>query len=162
MAETNLRIVIRINKEFSRIRLASSSLRQLVKSVCKRFAPKRKRGTFFEINITITDDRKMAAINFEFLRRRTSTDVLSFELSDKNEEKRTFELVVNGRKAMREAKKRGHAVAAELSLYIVHGLLHQFGFDDSSRQKAKKMHEMEDRILREHGFDAVYYKSSIE
>jgi probable rRNA maturation factor len=86
---------------------------------------------------------------------------LSFDLSDERSRTaaKTFELVVNGERAAKEASARGHSTEAEMALYIVHGLLHNFGFDDSTKVKAKKMHETEDEILREFGYGLIYNKS---
>ena len=61
--------------------------------------------------------------------------------------------------AVKEAKLRGHSSEAELALYITHGLLHNLGFDDSQRTKAKKMHKTEDEILQQLGFGLVYNKN---
>lgn len=70
-----------------------------------------------------------------------------------------FELVVNGERAAKEANVRGHSGEAELALYVVHGLLHNLGFDDSTKADTKKMHETEDEILQELGYGLVYNKS---
>ena len=67
-----------------------------------------------------------------------------------------FELVVNGEMAVRQAKLRGHSGEAELALYVTHGLLHNLGFDDSTQNRAKKMHDTEDEILEQVGYGAVY------
>jgi len=60
--------------------------------------------------------------------------------------------------AVREANLRGHSSEAELALYITHGLLHNFGFDDSTPGKARKMHNVEDEILQQLGYGLVYNK----
>ena len=61
--------------------------------------------------------------------------------------------------AVRQANQRGHSSEAELALYITHGLLHNLGFDDSTKKQARKMHETEDKILQEFGYGIVYNKS---
>ena len=72
-----------------------------------------------------------------------------------------FELVVNGEMAVRQAKQRGHSGEAELALYVTHGLLHNLGFDDSTKKKAQKMHRAEDEILQQFGYGLVYNKNII-
>ncbi len=62
--------------------------------------------------------------------------------------------------ALRQADLRGHSSQAELALYITHGLLHNLGFDDSTEDKAKKMHDMEDKILQQLGYGLVYNKNT--
>ena len=88
------------------------------------------------------------------------TDCLSFDLSEHKDKRRWFELVVNGERAKSEAAKRGHSAQAELALYVVHGLLHNLGFNDCSAAQAKKMHLLEDEILRRYGFGSVYDKKA--
>ncbi len=61
--------------------------------------------------------------------------------------------------AVREAVLRSHSSKAELALYVTHGLLHNVGFDDSTKEKAKKMHDAEDEILQQLGYGSVYKKS---
>jgi probable rRNA maturation factor len=58
--------------------------------------------------------------------------------------------------AVKQANMRGHSSEAELALYITHGLLHNFGFDDSTQKQAEKMHNIEDQILQQLGYGPVY------
>ena len=62
--------------------------------------------------------------------------------------------------AVRQASLRGHSSEAELALYITHGLLHKLGFDDSTKGRAKKMHDIENEILQQLGYGLVYNKST--
>jgi probable rRNA maturation factor len=106
------------------------------------------------VNIEIADDKRIVEVNKEFLKRSSITDVISFDVSDA--EDKIFDIIVNAQLAKRQAKLREHSYEAELVLYILHGLLHQLGFDDLSSGKAKKMHAMEDEILSKSGFGVVY------
>jgi probable rRNA maturation factor len=67
-----------------------------------------------------------------------------------------FELVLNGQKATKEAKLRGHSAEAEVALYVIHGLLHNLGFNDVGPEEAAKMHDTEDQILKRFGFGLIY------
>ena len=143
-------MVVQIAKNFKKIDVSQSKLKELVKSICKRFELLK-----VTVSIAIGDDDEIRRINKQFLNRKGTSDCLSFDLSD-NENRKLFELVVNGEMAVREAKRRGHSPEAELALYITHGLLHNLGFDDSTQRKAKKMHETEDEILQQFGYGFVY------
>ena len=143
-------MVVQIAKNFKNIDVSQSKLKELVKSVCKRF--KLSKVT---VSIAIGDDDEIRRLNKRFLNRKGTSDCLSFDLSD-DKERRLFELVVNGEAAVREAKRRGHSPEAELALYITHALLHNLGFDDSTQTKAKKMHETENEILQQFGYGFVY------
>ena len=143
-------MVVQIAKNFKKIDVSQSKLKELVKSICKRFELLK-----VTVSIAIGDDDEIRRINKQFLNRKGTSDCLSFDLSD-NDKRKLFELVVNGEMAVREAKRRGHSPEAELALYITHGLLHNLGFDDSTQRKAKKMHETEDEILQQFGYGFVY------
>ena len=168
-------ITVQIAKHFDGPDVNITRLKRLVKTVCYRFNLSKA-----TVSIAIVNDSEIKRLNKHFLKHNTATDCLSFDLSDdrpslskrgvrKQEEKsvsgrrrsaaKIVELVVNGERAAKEAKTRGHSPQAELALYVVHGLLHNLGFDDSTQSKAKKMHETEDEILQELGYGLVYNKS---
>ena len=146
-------IVVQIAKNFKDIDVNLPKLKKLVKAVCTRF--KLSKAT---VSIAIVDDAEIRKLNKQFLNRNSPTDCLSFNLSD-NDAKKSFELVVNAEKAVKEANLRGHSSEAELALYVTHGLLHNLGFDDSTQGQAKKMHDTEDEILQQLSYGWVYNKS---
>jgi probable rRNA maturation factor len=153
-------IVVQIAKNFKNIDIRLPMLRKLVKTICNRF--KLSKAT---ISIAIVDDTQIRKMNKQFLNYDNPTDSLSFNLSDNNtnsvksfygEHSRTIELVVNAEMAVRQANLRGHSGEAELALYITHGLLHNLGFDDSTQNHAKKMHDTENEILQQLGYGPIY------
>lgn len=109
-----------------------------------------------QVNIAILDDRQIVDINRRFLDKNGTTDVISFDISDDDSKEKTFDIAVNAQLAKKQAQNRGHTAQAELALYILHGLLHNLGFDDATSRKAAKMHKTEDDILEKFGFGAVY------
>jgi probable rRNA maturation factor len=129
-----------------------AKLRTLVETVMRCY--RERQAT---ITITIVDDAEMKKVHKQFLHKDTTTDVLSFDLTDEFEKRRVFELVVNVEMAARQALKRGHSSEAELALYITHGLLHNLGFDDDTPEHAQRMHHTEDAILDKLGFGSVYF-----
>jgi len=152
--------VVRIAKNFKDIDVCLSTLEELVKAVCNRFTKHYTPKTRYEISIALVDDAQIRKLNARFLNRSDTTDCLSFDLSDDNAAptQKTFELVVNAEMAVKQAGLRCHSSQAELALYITHALLHRFGFDDSEKAQAKKMHDTEDEILQDFGFGVVYNK----
>jgi len=149
------KVIVQITKNFKDINVNLSKLEELTKAVCTRFAQPYIRGAQYEISIVIVDDAEMRKANKQFLNRSVTTDCLSFDLSD-DTKKKSFELIVNAEKAAKEAALRGHLAEAELALYVTHGLLHNLGFNDSTKSRAKKMHETEDEILQQQGYGFVY------
>ncbi len=144
-------ITVQIDKNFRNIELSLPKIKKLVRTICERF--KLSNAT---VSIVIVNNMQMCKINSKFLNRKSTTDCLSFDLSDDLESGKTFELVVNGELAVKEADLRGHSGEAELALYITHGLLHNLGLDDRSQNQAKRMHKTEDEILQQFGYGVVY------
>jgi len=155
-AEQDRDIDIQITVNFQAIDVSLSRLRELATTVCNRFRTGTDRGAQYQITVAIIDDAAITELNTRFLDHETTTDCLSFDLSEPGEKSRIFELIVNGEMAVRQGGLRGHSSEAELALYITHGLLHNLGFDDSTPSLARKMHETEDEILQELGYGFVY------
>jgi len=148
-------VVIQIAKNFKEIDVCLPKLKKLVRAICSRF--KLSKAT---VSIAIVGDAEIRKASKQFANRNTATDCLSFDLSDDDAgPAKSFELMVNAERAVKEARLRGHSSEAELALYITHGLLHNLGFDDSTRSRAKKMHDTEDEILQQLGFGLVYNKN---
>ncbi len=146
-------ITVQISKNFRSIDANLSRVKRLIRDICVRFELANA-----IINIAIVDDEQILQLNKQFLNRNCATDCLSFDLTDGYEPDscRLLDLVISGETAVRQAALRGHSTEAELALYITHGLLHNLGFDDSTPEKAKKMHDTEDEILQQFGYDLVY------
>jgi len=145
-------ITVHIVRNFQDIELSLPRIKKLVKAICSRF--KLLNAT---VGIAIVDNEQMRKVNAQFMNSKSTTDCLSFDLSE-DKSRKLFELVVNGELAQKEANLRGHSSEAELALYITHGLLHNLGFDDSTRKQARKMHDNEDKILQQFGYGLVYNK----
>ncbi len=154
MAPAKQDTVVQIAKKFEGIEIGPAKLEKLVKGVCKRFGLSKA-----TVSIAIVGDAEFREINKRFLNRRTTSDCLSFDLSDEDEESKIFELIVNGEMAVRQADLRGHSSEAELALYITHGLLHNLGFDDQTSDQARTMHDTEDEILQQMGYGFVYNRN---
>jgi probable rRNA maturation factor len=154
-------IIIRISQSFKEIDFSLPRLKKLVKTTCNRFSKNTTSGgRKYEISIAIIDDAGFRELNSRYLGRKSTSDCLSFDLSDeKSDSYQLFEIVANGEVAVKQANLRGHPPEAELALYVTHGLLHNLGLDDSTEGKAKKMHNIEDEILQQHGYGIVYNKN---
>ena len=152
-------IIIHLTENFKDAHVTLPKLRKLAQIVSNRFGEKETVEMTYEVSIVIVDDIRIKELNGQFLNRKRTTDCLSFDLSDsKHSASRMFELIVNGEMATRQADLRGHSSEAELAQYITHGLLHNFGFDDATPSRARKMHDAEDKILQQLGYGSVYNK----
>lgn len=100
-----------------------------------------------EISLAFVDDPTIHRLNKQFLQHDEPTDVLSFPLSEARSKKLSGELVIGAEVAQRQAAERGHEVMAELTLYVIHGLLHLCGHDDHDQKDAQLMRERERNYL---------------
>jgi probable rRNA maturation factor len=123
----------------------------MLTSLCGRFGIQNA-----TISVAVTDDAGIVKVNKRFLKSGKKTDVISFDLSDEQTGEYVFDMIVNGELALRESAARGHDAQSELVLYILHGFLHNMGYDDLEPAQFKKMHKAEDEILEEFGYGATY------
>ncbi|HEY5752135.1 MAG TPA: rRNA maturation RNase YbeY [Chthoniobacterales bacterium] len=91
-----------------------------------------------EIGVTIVSDAKMAKLHVDFMGIPGPTDVLTFEHG---------EIVVSAETAARYGAEHSQTPNDEVSLYILHGLLHLRGFDDLEPAAAEKMRTVQARLF---------------
>lgn len=116
-----------------------------------------KRGA---LSLVVVGARAMRTLHARYMGTAEVTDVLSFDLgTDVAAGMLEAEIVVCADVARRRARQRdkaARAVVAELALYVVHGILHQAGYDDHDDAGYRRMHAREDALLRELGLGAVF------
>jgi probable rRNA maturation factor len=104
-----------------------------------------------EVSIAIVDDPTIHAVNRDHLAHDWPTDVISFVLSDPEDEAFAGELIVSFETAARMAERDGGEVWTELVLYVIHGLLHLCGHDDLTEDGAAAMRRREGELLAREG-----------
>jgi probable rRNA maturation factor len=109
----------------------------------------------YEISLAFVDNPTIHTLNKRYLNHDEPTDVLSFPLTDPGARKLSGELVIGAEVALAQAQAMGHDVQAELSLYIIHGLLHLCGHDDHDPQEATRMRERERFYLNQLGLPDI-------
>ncbi len=91
------------------------------------------------INIIYCSDRYIEALDKRFKRRKQTTDVLAFDLSDSVEPDFMGEVYVNLQQAKRQAKDRRIPYKEEVKRLTIHGVLHLLGYRDSRKSDRLKM-----------------------
>ena len=104
-----------------------------------------------DVHVSVVDDPAIRRLNARYLRSRTTTDVLAFDLEAPGLSRLMGEVIVCADTAKRQARRVGVSVALELDLLVVHGLLHLAGWNDHEPREARLMHEREREILAETG-----------
>ena len=121
-----------------------------------------------EISIALVDDPAIHRVNRDHLEHDYPTDVISFLFEEEPVEEAgdsplrgagkriEGEVIVSGDTAAREAEKFGWSSADELTLYLVHGLLHLCGYDDLTDDEQPLMRERERAVLALWGLKPHY------
>jgi len=115
-----------------------------------------------EIVVAVLDDAAIHAVNREHLQHDYPTDVISFlyEASPEREHDASGaglrgsgltldgEVLVSAETALRMSGQLGWSPQAEITLYLVHGLLHLCGYDDLTESEQQIMRARERDILQ--------------
>lgn len=81
------------------------------------------------VTVLLTGNATMRDLNRRFRGKNKPTDVLSFPASDLAQVEEKGDLAIGVDTALRQAAERGHTLAIEIKLLILHGLLHLAGYD---------------------------------
>ena len=117
-----------------------------------------------ELSLIITDDEAIRELNRRFRGVDAPTDVLAFGsvlgpygtkcagaeeqfVSAPESPPYLGDVVISYQRALAQAEELGHAVAEELSLLVIHGVLHLLGYDHQEKTAAQKMRERERETL---------------
>jgi probable rRNA maturation factor len=109
---------------------------------------RRERRKAAEITIIYINDRSMVRMNAAYLKRRRTTDVLSFPLSDPPGALLEGEVYVNVDRARRQARRYGVTFRNEVARLVIHGMLHLLDYDDKRESEKRQMTRLEDAHLR--------------
>jgi probable rRNA maturation factor len=91
------------------------------------------------VEVAVVSDEVISRVHEDFMGVPGATDVITFDHG---------EIVISAETAVPYAKQHGHSVDEELALYIVHGLLHLNGYDDTTPQAKKRMFAVQGRIWK--------------
>ena len=83
-----------------------------------------------EVNVLLTTNSQMRALNRKFRRKNKPTDVLSFPAVEVNGV--AGDIAISSEIARLQARRLGHSFDQELKVLLLHGLLHLAGHDHES------------------------------
>jgi len=118
----------------------------------------------FQLGIVITGDDEVRRLNREYRGIDATTDVLSFAMQDNPVEddedegigqfplaldgvEHLGEVIISMPQAGRQAEAGGHSLSMEISVLVIHGVLHLLGFDHEEDEEAEIMENHEAGIL---------------
>jgi len=115
-----------------------------------------------EMDCVITDNAAIHKLNKVYRGIDKPTDVLSFGLSDENSVTPpvTFPIeyetgtnlgavVISYPQVIAQAQENNHSVERELTILLIHGILHLLGYDHEKQTDARAMRNREKAILKE-------------
>lgn len=120
-----------------------------------------------EINILLTDDEEIRAVNKEFRGIDRPTDVLSFpaleytnagDFSYLEEAVGEFfnpetgelllgDIVISVDRAISQAEEYGHSITREIAFLTAHSMFHLMGYDHMSTEERSLMEDKQDDVL---------------
>lgn len=114
-----------------------------------RFAGRvRRRLALRDLQVLVTGNREMRALNRRFRGQDKPTDVLSFPAAVPPQGRAAAgDIAVSAPIAARNARRYGHSSAEEVKILILHGALHLAGYDHE--RDNGRMARVEARLRRE-------------
>jgi probable rRNA maturation factor len=111
-----------------------------------------------EVSILLTTDEHIRQLNRDYRGKDRPTDVLSFQQLDedwsvgsaeaqRDEPVVLGDVVISVETAARQAARGDRSLDDEMSLLVVHGILHLLGYDDETEEGAEEMRRHEQAVL---------------
>ena len=110
------------------------------------------------LSILLTDDAQIQSLNRDYRGIDTPTDVLSFDVHERDPETGFLylgEIIISMPYATKQAAKNEHPLEAEIQLLIVHGVLHLLGHDHTKVEEKEKMWAAQAEILAKLGLENI-------
>ena len=101
------------------------------------------------INYVFCDDEYLVQINQQYLKHNTLTDIVTFELSTKNQPL-ISDIYISIERVKENAGKYGVPYLEELRRVVFHGALHLAGYKDKKKADIKLMRQKEEEYLRDY------------
>ena len=112
------------------------------------------------LSILLTDDAQIQALNRDYLGFDKPTDVLSFDVHERDPETGYLylgEIIISVPYAAKQAAENQHPLESEIQLLVVHGVLHLLGHDHSETEEKAKMWAAQDEILAQLGLGKIKF-----
>jgi probable rRNA maturation factor len=98
------------------------------------------------LNYILTNDNILVQLNKEYLRHFSLTDIITFDLSEKEGEL-SGDIYISIDRARENAKEYRVLLSIEINRLMIHGVLHLVGYKDKTKEERELMREKEEFYL---------------
>ncbi|MFA5872342.1 MAG: rRNA maturation RNase YbeY [Anaerolineales bacterium] len=103
-----------------------------------------------DLTLVLTGDTQIQVLDRDFLGKDAPTDVLSFPAFETDPEtgrRYLGDIIISVPRAEAQSIAAGHSLEAELSLLVVHGVLHLLGHDHAGAEEKARMWAAQSEVL---------------
>ena len=131
-----------------------------LKRLAKKILIVQRLSSNIELGLVVVDQERIHQLNLSYLGRDKPTDVLAFPLiSESRKGKKSVfvvppdgiehlgEVIISYPQVVIQAKEHGHSVRREITILIIHGMLHLLGYDHAKPKEEYIMRVKEAEIL---------------
>ena len=129
--------------------------------ICKsiiNYVFSKEKINLYEISVIFTSDIYVSDLKKKFFLKDQWTDVIAFPLHSNKKEKIEGEIYISMPTAKENADKFNQAYEKEVARLIIHGVLHLLDYSDQSNKGKQIMSKMEENILKEVRWKALFEK----
>lgn len=134
---------------------------ELMEKVMKECLALEEKGFDTEISVSFVNNKEIQELNREYRNVDSSTDVLSFPMTD------DFSLihipilgdiVISLEKALSQAEEYGHSFNREVAYLTAHSMFHLLGYDHMKEDEKQVMRKKEKQVMKSLGI----FKKNLE
>lgn len=93
------------------------------------------------VEVSLINDEAISGVHAQFMDNPEPTDVITFPYG------RQGEILISVETAQRQAREFDSVLEREISLYLVHGILHLAGYEDDTPGSREEMEALQDGLL---------------
>jgi len=129
-----------------------------LEAIARRVLAAENIGARTEMGLVISTGERVRELNRDYRGRDEPTDVLAFSAREEATGLPPFipppdgvlhlgEVIISYPQALIQAEEHGHSLQKELTILLIHGLLHLLGYDHEEKELERRMRAREKELL---------------
>ena len=133
----NRQIICPISGVFveSLMRAGDAVLEEITKAGLARVSPPES------VEVSLIGDKEISIVHAQFMDNPEPTDVITFPYGPEGE------ILISVETAQRQAEEFNSPLEREITLYLVHGILHLAGYEDGTKSSRDEMDALQESLL---------------